>query len=211
MRQQDEFVFDGAACRVARCKSGAAMITSPLAIVTALVPSACLVLAAVTDFRHRIIPNALVAAVMISGLALRSLDGPIQLTLSALLCVGVIGLLGLLACFFVIGWGDVKLLGAVTLLVPPRHSATLLLAVAIAGGLLACVYLVMRHMVHGQDPSLHRLSRPVRRGLTGVFDREKHRIRESASMPYAVAILAGVVFQTSVQTVRCWPAILSWQ
>lgn len=202
---------------MARCRSGTAMITSPVAVVTALVPLACLLLAAVTDFRHRIIPNALVLAVVISGLALRSLDGPVQLALSALLCLAVVGLLGLLACFFVIGWGDVKLLGAVTLLVPLRHSGALLLAVAIAGGVLSCMYLVARHKVlaghkmRGWSGALHLPSRPARHGLAGVFDREQSRMHASSSMPYAVAILAGVVFQTSVQTVRCWPAILSWQ
>jgi Flp pilus assembly protein protease CpaA len=187
------------------------MISSPLAIATASLPLACLALAAVTDLRHRIIPNGLVLAVVLSGLTLRTFDGALLLSLSVLLCVGVVALLGLLAGVAVIGWGDAKLIGAATLLVPLRQSGNLLLAIAVAGGILSGGYLlaqfILRKRIALSEPKA--LTGP--NGFAAFLENENGRILTGPSMPYAVAVLAGVFYKMTIETMRCWPAILSWQ
>jgi len=187
------------------------MISSPVAIVMEAVPLACLGLAAVTDLRHRIVPNLLVLAVVICGLALRSFDGLEMFALSVLVCAAVVFLVGLLACYKLMGWGDVKLIGAVTLLVPLRDSGNLLLAIFVAGGVLSCCYLLAQAILRKQANVAQPHILTARTGFAGFLDREHGRILESPSMPYAVAVLAGVFCETAFETVRCWPAILSWQ
>jgi prepilin peptidase CpaA len=95
------------------------------------------------------------------------------------------------------GGGDVKLLGAATLAMPPSSVLTFVAAVAIAGGLLATVYLVARRLVHAPAPLVHAPA-PLR--PNNLFDRamrvERWRITRGGPLPYACAIAAGFLFVT---------------
>jgi prepilin peptidase CpaA len=83
------------------------------------------------------------------------------------------------------GGGDVKLLGAAALLVPPATVPHMLALVAFAGGILALIYLVGRAVAPrpaGRRP--HML--PLR-----ILRAECWRIRRGGPLPYACAIAAG--------------------
>jgi prepilin peptidase CpaA len=163
---------------------------------------ACLVAAAGIDIMDRIIPNRLVVAVMIAGFALRLLTSPGTVWLSLAVYAVALGMLGVLASWLLVGWGDVKLIAAVTLLAPPQSVVPLLLAITLAGGVLACVYLAARHVLRrsasssGQQPAVPLI------GLAGILDKERARILADEPMPYAVAILGGAAYHLAIETMR---------
>jgi len=183
------------------------MIWSAMIAATIAVALACLLLAAVFDVARRIIPNELVLAVTVLGITLRILTNPGALWMSVGIAALTIALLGVLAVRSMFGWGDVKMIAAVTLLVPPTGAFALILAIAIAGGLLACAYLLAGRTLRQSLPA----AGPSRQGLAGLFDAECTRIRTSRSLPYGVAVFGGVAYQTTVEAVRCWSAISCWQ
>lgn len=80
------------------------------------------------------------------------------------------------------------MLTAAALLVAPARVPALLLAVALAGGVLAAIYLLLRAALPDPDGS-----RPTAR-LLRIIRIEQWRIRRRAPLPYAFAICAGVVF-----------------
>jgi prepilin peptidase CpaA len=163
---------------------------------------ACLVAAAASDIAGRIIPNPLVLAVMIGGFALRLVAAPSMLWLSLAVWAVVFGILGLLASHNWLGWGDVKLIAAVTLLVPPSGVVSLLLAIAIVGGMLACVYLAAQYVLRHSAPSSGQPPGTPPRGVAGILNKERARMWANKPMPYAVAILGGVAYHIAIETVR---------
>jgi prepilin peptidase CpaA len=172
---------------------------------------ACLLAAAANDIMARIIPNRLVLAVMIAGFSLRLLPGPGMLWASLAVWAVVLGLLAVPASYAVLGWGDAKLIAAVTLLVPPGEVVSLLPAIAIAGGVLACAYLAARQVLRYTTPPCVQSPGIPRPGLAGILDREHARILAKEPMPYALAVLGGVAYQTASEAVRCWPATYCWR
>jgi prepilin peptidase CpaA len=108
---------------------------------------ACLSVAAATDLASRIIPNRVTLLVLCAGIALRFLSGLGSLWPSLLGPVAVLATIGLLASRDFIGWGDAKLIAAVSVAVPADRLPTLLLAIALAGGLLSCLYLAARFLL----------------------------------------------------------------
>ena len=109
----------------------------------------------------------------------------------------VFAALCVLGYFGLIGGGDVKLISAVTLLVPSNQVAVLLLEIALAGGLLSGAYLLARSWLKRELPSLCK--GPVATPLPWLaashsFRHEAARIIAGEPMPYAFAILGGVVF-----------------
>jgi prepilin peptidase CpaA len=138
------------------------------------------------DIAARTIPNALSVAIALLGAVARLLHGEIASGMIAALL-----LFGVAVFCWRRGWlggGDVKLLGAAALALPPASVLTFVAAVAIAGGLLAMVYLAARPFMPVPAPL-----RPV--GLLARALRvECWRIRRSGPLPYACAIAAGFVF-----------------
>jgi len=145
-----------------------------------------ILIACLNDIATRTVSDKLVVLLAVTGVAIHLVDGQLIGSLSA----GT-------AIFFVAAWcwrrnwmggGDVKLLGAATLGIPPGSVLTFVEAVAVAGGLLAILYLMVRPFV-GASLS----ARPV-----GLFARavraERWRIRRGAPLPYACAIAIGVLF-----------------
>jgi prepilin peptidase CpaA len=172
------------------------MIWAAIAWFLACIILACLVVAIATDLARRIIPNSLVLIVLGCGLALRLACGPWPLFASFLSASAVFAGLGLLAAYDLLGWGDAKLITAVTFIVPVDRVAPLLLAIALAGGLLSCVYLAVRFALRrvAPIPRLPEVASSRTWDPWRLARREGARILTNEPMPYAVAIFGGVAF-----------------
>lgn len=145
-----------------------------------------LCLASLHDIAARTIPNALSLAIAVLGLGAHLLAGDAPPALLAALGVFLLGILAW-RCG-VMGGGDVKLLAACTLLARPATAPDLLLAVALAGGVLALVYLGLRPLL--APPAARRPASLLAR----VLRAEAWRIRRGGPLPYAVAIGLGTFF-----------------
>ncbi len=166
-----------------------------------------LVATAGIDLRRRIIPNELVALVAVGGVALNGLLRPGSILLSLLFCLVVLLALLVFAHFNVLGAGDAKLIAAATLLVPPERIGLLLLAIALAGGLLSGVYLVafqsLKHARAGRRHGAHLGPRHAA-GSFAKFSRAGFaRMRAGYSVPYALAVLAGIAFYLASELYQC--------
>ncbi|HUB10737.1 MAG TPA: A24 family peptidase [Acetobacteraceae bacterium] len=139
--------------------------------------------AALHDFAARTVPNGLTAVLAFVGIALRALAG----SLLPGLLVGVIVFVLAAVCWRR-GWmggGDVKLLAATALVVPPALALSFVTAVALCGGVLSLGYLLAPRFVAppGTERPHSLLARAVRA--------ERWRIRRGGPLPYACAIAAG--------------------
>ncbi len=105
---------------------------------------ACLSVAVATDLARRIIPNRLVLLVLCCSIVLRAISNTGPFWVIPLVLVTVSTALSLLASYDLIGWGDAKLIAAVSVAVPVSHLVTLTMAITLAGGLLSCLYLACR-------------------------------------------------------------------
>ncbi len=148
--------------------------------------AALLVMASLHDLVARTIPNWLVGALAVLGIVLRALTGSLLGGVVAGLVVFVLA-----AICWRRGWmggGDVKLLAAAAIAVPPSLVLSFITAVALCGGVLALLYLVAGRMV-APPPA----SRP-RSLLARALRVEQWRIRRGGPLPYACAIAAGGLF-----------------
>lgn len=145
-----------------------------------------LLAASVHDVALRTVPNALCLLLAADGIVLRVLSHSL---LSGAATAALVFAAG--AVCWRRGWlggGDVKLLAAASLLLPPYHVPDFVLGVGLAGGGLAIVYLVLRAVVRAPRPG-----RPS--GLLGRLIRvERWRIARRGSLPYASAIAAGALY-----------------
>jgi prepilin peptidase CpaA len=155
-----------------------------------LLASLALVAASLHDIAARTIPNRLCLALACLGLLARALAGDL---LPGLLAAGLVFLLALLAwrCR-VMGGGDVKLLAACALLPPPAAVPSLVLAVALAGGLLALAYVALPLLLPAPAPA-PALTRPIALAARALRA-EAWRIRRRGPLPYGVAIALGTFF-----------------
>ena len=154
-------------------------------LVTALgLASLLLILAASAhDVIARTVPGGLCLLIAALGLLARCLSGEVA---AGLIAAGAVFLGGAL-CWWRgwLGGGDVKLLAAVALAVPPHAVPGLLAATAMAGAVLALVYLTTRRWLR---PSYG--ARPM--GLLARAARaERWRLARGGPLPYAVAIALG--------------------
>src|ERR1700722_2438456 len=155
-----------------------------------------LLVAAAHDVAVRTVPNLVSLIVAMSGLGLHALDGQL---LPALFRGGLV---------FAVAWycwrrgwiggGDVKLLTACVLLVPPGSVPELILSTATAGGLLAVSYLALAWLLRGNVAALPAGSGQAgslrhRNLLRRVWRAERRRIHRGLSLPYSCAIAAGAV------------------
>ena len=139
--------------------------------------------AALHDVMARTVPTLLCLAIAALGLAARAATGDLA---AGLLAAGLV-FLGAALCWRRgwLGGGDVKLLAACALVVPPHAVPGLVAGTAIAGAGLALVYAATRRWV---APSYG--SRPM--GLLARAARaERRRLARGGPLPYAVAIALG--------------------
>ncbi len=141
--------------------------------------------AALHDAATRTIPNGIPAGLAAIGLIQRFYAGEFFAGLAA---AGVLMvLLGLLWLRGFVGGGDAKLIPAASLLLPSLNVPAYVLAVAIAGGVLALIYWALSNVV----------PRPRAGQRTGFLARlakaEMWRLHRRGPLPYAVAISAGAL------------------
>jgi prepilin peptidase CpaA len=151
-----------------------------------------LLLAALHDIVARTVPNGVSVLLALMGLGARIMDSNV-----------LVGAAAAAAVFFVAaflwrrGWmggGDVKLIGAAALLLPPYHVVPFIVAMSISGSILAALYLAAGHVARRNKPSQdgHAI-RPA--GLLPRAVRvELWRMRRGGPLPYACAIAAGFLF-----------------
>ena len=163
-----------------------------------------------TDLKDRIIPNELVGLIAVAGLCLSLMLRPEQTWISLMAAALVLIGLGVLAHWGVMGGGDVKLISATTLLVPPDHVGQLMVFIAMSGGLLSGVYLLGRHLLRSSDlrKSVSYPEAGGERGgnSEGWFSGECARVAAGGSMPYALAILGGVAGVIAGEIPQCLSA-----
>lgn len=160
---------------------------SPWTALLAVVPMTAVCLA---DLRHRIIPDWCVVAIAIAGLfgALGAEQpGNLAALKSALVAGGLCALLGGgLSVIGLWGWGDAKLLAAAGVLTGLAGMPRLFVGMALAGGGLALLLLALRWFVRrghlALKPDAPRWLRAERR-----------RLRLAPSVPYGLAIVAGLI------------------
>jgi prepilin peptidase CpaA len=152
--------------------------------------SGLLCVAAWRDISTRTIPDTVSIALALLGLILRLTQGLPAVALSVAVATGLF--LVLLACHArgLIGGADVKLLTALTLGLSPAESYQVVTATALAGGVLAILYLGLSRAL----ASMRRPPRPARfrrRLLPRIAAIELWRIRRRCALPYGVAIAVG--------------------
>lgn len=167
---------------------------------------ATLLLSAATDLKQRIIPNELVVVIALCGLLLGLAMRPGQVGISLVVAAAVFLILGFLCRYGVLGGGDVKLMAAVTLLVPPGGIGNLLIGIALAGGLLSCFYLGASYFARD---ALAGSCEPA--GEIGSFIERPEivhvRAKSREEVPYAVAILGGVIWYVARESFPCSSAM----
>jgi prepilin peptidase CpaA len=146
-------------------------------------------LAALHDVAFRTIPAGLSPAIAAAGVALRWLDQQLP---AALLIAALVFAAGFLC--WKRGWlggGDVKLLAAATLALPPGLVMSFAVSVSLCGGGLALFYVLASQLV----------TRPQSARPVGLFARivraEQWRLRRRGPLPYALAIAAGFALTIS--------------
>jgi prepilin peptidase CpaA len=158
------------------------------------VGSVLLLTASLNDIALRLLPNWTSAGVFGVGIALRWHDGTLAVGLGAAL--GVFA--GALFCWHRgwLGGGDVKLLAACVLLVPPAHVLSLILLTTLGGGLIALLYLAMGKLLSYNSAAVS----PNRQRGTGtlwtlrrLWRVECRRIRRQGPIPYGCAISAAAL------------------
>jgi prepilin peptidase CpaA len=155
------------------------------------------------DLKDRIIPNEYVGVVAASGISITLLFRPEQAPYSLLAAALVLFGLGLLSHFNLMGGGDVKLISATVLMVPPGDAGRLLITIALAGGLLSCIYLAARLALRGRSVPKSSAAVEAGRNSGGWFSNECARVAGGGPMPYALAILGGVAGYIAGELVRC--------
>lgn len=157
-------------------------LTHPVLV---LLSAATLLGAVLNDIAFRTVPNWMPATLVALGIGIRTMDG--GLTSGLLACVLILFGAGFCWRRGWLGGGDVKLLAACGVLAPPGLSGVMLLDVALAGGILALLYLALSQVVPAPGEAC-----PSGR-LRGVLWAEHRRIHQRSPMPYASAIAAGAL------------------
>lgn len=144
-------------------------------------------IAAVTDLRTRRVPNVLVGALFVSGLALNAFAGWQAVALD-LAIVALVVIAGTFAFSLrLIGGGDVKLLAAAAGTLGYPSAVSFLLFTLVCGGLVAVVFSAMRGRLTATISNVRTMALPVFAGAAPA------RPQDGLQMPYAVAIFFGAL------------------
>lgn len=182
------------------------MNVSPIAAIAWSVVMAGLLGATLIDFRTRIIPNGYVLLIAGAAAALRfAIAGPAAWT-SVVVALTVFLVLIVLSNLALFGGGDAKLIAAVTLLAAPDRLAVLILCVVLAGGLVSCCYLLARAMLTAsamRQLVANPIAAPRTLGRRHLLHAEAVKILAGEPMPYALAVLGGVIIYSIIEVTRC--------
>jgi prepilin peptidase CpaA len=162
-------------------------MTPWLADVMAAMSVGLLLVAALADITARIIPDSIAVGVAVLGIAGRSLAGLPGLAASVAAALLLFVALLFLHARGLMGGGDVKLATATSLGLPIDLTYRFVVVTALAGGLLALIYIVLRRLVRDAPRPPARGAWLVRRVLAA----EHWRIARRGSLPYGVAIASG--------------------
>ena len=187
------------------------MSAAMLSAILLTVSVAALFAVALVDLGHRIVPNRLVLVIAACGVGRRLLSAPGLIWFDLLAAASIVVALGLLAHHEWIGGGDVKLIAAVALLFPLSDVGALLLSIAVAGGLLGCAYLAIRATVTRIPkprfcPADTQDTQDTTWGLEHLLSGERMRIAAGEPMPYALAVLGGVIYRIVSEAIQCLSA-----
>jgi prepilin peptidase CpaA len=164
--------------------------------------------AAVVDVRERIVPYTTMAVVAASGTLIRVLTPHDHVWPSVVGAFVVFIVLSLLAGVGVFGGGDAKLIAAAALGLAPQDIVPLLLEIALAGGVLACAYLIGWRLMRERAGAAGRQGDASGAGaLARVLRMEAARMGAREPMPYAVAILAALLWRTTPEVLRCLSSV----
>jgi prepilin peptidase CpaA len=155
------------------------------AVFTGLLLAGC-----VTDIRARRIPNELVLAILLAGIAFSVTSG-IGLAASLGGCALGFAIWILFHLFGVIGAGDVKFFAAAGAWLGPVLAWKAALIAALAGGVLAILFLLREQRL---GVTLRRLAIAVTtRSLAGVRDASGNSPSDRRPLPYGVALAVGAL------------------
>jgi prepilin peptidase CpaA len=157
--------------------------------------TAVAVAAAIFDVKSHRIPNRLTYSALLAGVALHcALQGWAGLRAS-LWGMAIAG--GIFLVFFLVGGmgaGDVKLMGAVGALAGSDRVLGIVLATAIAGGVLACVVMILRRQV---GVTIRRTFRLFLFHLVhGMKGHPEINLADDSAvrLPYGLAIASGTAY-----------------
>jgi prepilin peptidase CpaA len=156
-----------------------------------LTSSAVLLLAAWHDVVSRTVPNWMPMAIACCGVVAAFVND--RLFLSTGLGVAVFFLAAMCWRRGWMGGADVKLLGAITIVLPPGMVSMFAIAMSLSGAAQAVVYILARRVV---TPSRSEASGPPRARalLPRALRAERWRISRGGPLPYACAIAFGFLF-----------------
>ncbi|MET4327176.1 prepilin peptidase CpaA [Bradyrhizobium sp. i1.15.2] len=142
---------------------------------------------ATMDVATRVIRNEICLALALLGIA-GQLPSPIQVAVSLIAAAILFLLLFVLYARGGIGGGDVKLLVALAVGLPPSGVMQLLTVTVLAGGVLALGHLMMRHLPY---PRLAPAGSSFARRIYAI---ERWRHLRHAPLPYGAAIACGGIW-----------------
>jgi prepilin peptidase CpaA len=162
-----------------------------------------LLLAAWHDVVSRTVPNWMSAVIACFGIVAAYTDGRLAMSIGLGLAVFLVA-----AICWRRGWmggADVKLLGAVVIVLPPGMVSLFAIAMSLAGAAHAITYMVARRVVTPPAPLVPALasrhaSTPTRPGMrrlslpSRALRAERWRISRGGPLPYACAIAFGYLF-----------------
>jgi len=160
-------------------------LASSLQIILVAASILLVAMAACHDVVARTIPNGWCVAIAFTGLAGRFIDHTLVVGLAACAAIFIVATVCWRAGW--LGGGDIKLLGACALAVPPHLVPALVIDTSMAGALLALVYLAARKRL----PQLHS-AKPTSL-LARAWRAERWRLARGGPLPYAVAIAGAMV------------------
>ena len=141
--------------------------------------------AAASDVRTRRIPDVLVVALLLGGLAVNAFAGWQHAALDVAIAFAVLILGSFAFSLKLIGGGDVKLLAAAAGTLGYPWATTFLLSTLLCGGVIAIVYSMLRGRLRTTFSNLKTIALPIFAGVRPA------RLETGTAMPYALAIFAG--------------------
>jgi prepilin peptidase CpaA len=159
-----------------------------------LASAAVLLFAAWHDIVSRTVPNWVPLVIACFGVAAALAGGRLLISMG----LGLVVFAAAAVCWRR-GWmggADVKLLGAIAIVLPPGMVGMFAIAMSLAGAVHAIAYMLARSMVT-RPPPLASIKKPTpraRRLLPRALRAERWRISRGGPLPYACAIAFGFLF-----------------